>query len=275
MTIVSSHGLASHHVEWELSTLERDQLPRLVKGDVHLWAMKLEQPIEGKEVSNLDQQEAIYLPWLSSRESKKYTRLPANQKSHYLSGRIVLRKLLGAYLDKSPQDVGLAFGAYGKPTLLDSDGGPWFNYSDTQGMVIYAFGRSGELGIDIEHLSRATDYRRILKRKFSLAEAEEVAGTTERFSREIISQRFLAAWTRKESYGKAIGFGVNYKMNEIEVAKDLGLANISFSADGISWCLTQLLFTEYVVSLTTSNFENLRCFRLGNQIQSVTATEAQ
>jgi 4'-phosphopantetheinyl transferase len=274
VTMVAGHGIASHDIEWELSTLDHDELPRLAKGEVHLWIMNLEQPTDSEGASNLGKHEKVYLSWLSSREAKKYTRLPVNQKSHYLRGRIALRKLLGVYLGKNPQDIGLAFGEFGKPALIDCGDGPWFNYSDTQGKVIYAVGDSGELGIDIEHISRQPDYQRILQRKFSPAEAEEVAGSAENVSSQIICQRFLAAWTRKESYGKAIGVGVNYKMNEVEVAKDLGLANISFHANGKKWCLTQLLFEEYVVSLTSSSFEKLRCFRLDNQFEEMIGKEA-
>jgi phosphopantetheinyl transferase len=224
--------------------------------------MNLAQLMEGENSNKLGEQEETYLSWLSARESKKYACLPVYQKSHYLHGRIVLRKLLGSYLGRNAHDIRLAFGEFGKPALMDCCSGPWFNYSDTQDMVVYAFGGSGELGIDIEHLSRKPDYQRILQRKFSLAEAKEIGSLPDDIPSQIISQRFLAAWTRKESYGKAIGVGVNYKMNEVEVATDLGIANLAFEADTNNWYLTQLLFDEYVVSLTSSSSEKLRCFRL-------------
>ena len=267
MTTRSAHGIASHDVEWEFAALDSSEQPKLAKGEVHLWAMNLAQLMEGENSNKLGEQEETYLSWLSARESKKYARLSVHQKSYYLHGRIILRKLLGIYLGRNARDIRLAFGEFGKPALVDFCSGPWFNYSDTQDMVVYAFGGSGELGIDIENLSRKPDYQRILQRKFSLAEAEEIASLPDDIPSQIISQRFLAAWTRKESYGKAIGVGVNYKMNEVEVATDLGIANLAFEADTNNWYLTQLLFEEYVVSLTSSSSEKLRCFRLKNQFE--------
>lgn len=267
MTTAPAHGIASREIEWEFAALDSEKQPKLARGEVHLWAMTLAQPAKDDNSRELDEKEESYLSWLTPRESTKYGRLPTHQKSHYLRGRIMLRKLLGIYLGRNASEIGLAFGEFGKPELMGFSDGLWFNYSDTKGMVIYAVSGSGDLGVDIEHLSRKPDYERILQRKFSLAERQEITGSPDDRSSSVIRQRFLAAWTRKESYGKAIGVGVNYKMNGVEVATDLGVANYAFEANEISWCLAQMLFDEYVVSLTSTCIDKLRCFRVDNQFQ--------
>ena len=131
-------------------------------------------------------------------------------------------------------------------------------------MAIYVIGDSGELGIDIENLARKSEYQRILQRSSQPQKLLKFPGHSDRHSEQSTGQRFLAGWTRKESYGKAIGVGVNFNMNEVELACDLSTASLEFEACGRSWWLTQLLFDDYVVGLTASYCPKLRFFRLNS-----------
>ena len=250
-----THGIGSPPVVWEAGSINLTDSPTLSSDEIHIWAT----PLATSGVRNkLLETDAAYLPWLTDREMVKFDRMPADRKADYLQARIFLRKLLAAHTDTQAGDIELGIGRLGKPELIGTQGGPAFNYSNTRGMAIYVIGNSGELGIDIENLARKSEYQRILQRKFSAAEITEIS----RYSEQSTGQRFLAGWTRKESYGKAIGVGVNFNMNEVELACDLGTASLEFEAGGRSWWLTQLLFDDYVVGLTASYCPKLRFFRL-------------
>ena len=255
-----THGIGSPPVVWEAGSINLSDSPTLSSDEIHIWATPL---VKTGARNKLVETNAAYLPWLTDREMVKFDRMPADKKADYLQARIFLRKLLAAYTDTRAGDIELGIGRLGKPQLVCTQGGLEFNYSDTRysdtgGMAIYVIGDSGELGIDIEHLARKSEYQRILQRKFSAAEITEISS----HSKQSTTQRFLAGWTRKESYGKAIGVGVNFNMNEVELACDLGTARLEFEASGRSWWLTQLLFDDYVVGLTASCCRKLRFFRL-------------
>ncbi|MBT5032753.1 MAG: 4'-phosphopantetheinyl transferase superfamily protein [Proteobacteria bacterium] len=263
-----THGIGSPPVVWEAGSINLTDAPKLSPDELHIWATPLATT---GERSNLLEADVAYLPWLTDREMDKFDRMPADKKGDYLRARVFLRKLLAAYTDTQAGDIELGIGRLGKPQLIGTQGGPAFNYSDTRysdtrGMGIYVIGDSGELGIDIENLARKLEYQRILQRKFSAAEITEISSHSDKcsdsHSQQSTAQRFLAGWTRKESYGKAMGVGVNFNMNEVEIACDLGTASLEFEAGGRSWWLTQLLFDEYVVGLTASYFPKLRFFRL-------------
>ena len=234
MSLAAEYGIASCPLEYA----DNPDFS-LADGELHLWLLTLDQNPNHTEE---------YLSWLSPREQEKYKRLPEQDKAAYLKGRAVLRELLARYCDTAPEQIRLSFGRLGKPALAEEDSSLAFNYSDTNGRVIYALSRSGPVGVDIEKLDRVLDYSRILKRKFSVAETQAVCAGD---GPDAEAKRFLAAWTRKESYGKAIGVGVNYRMNQVELACDLNQASGDFTADSTGWTYHQYAFDDYVACLTT------------------------
>ena len=66
------------------------------------------------------------------------------------------------------------------------------------------------MGVDLEACSRVSEYEQIARRRFSKTELDYVQNANGSFDRE----RCLAIWTRKEAYGKAIGKGINFQMNQ-------------------------------------------------------------
>lgn len=138
-------------------------------------------------------------------------------RDRWLFGRLTLKRLLARYLRYPAATVRLGFRAAGKPFLAAPlQGALRFNYTDSGGRYLYAFARDLELGVDLEALPRATDYRRLAPRKLSAPEREALS----RLPEEARELAFLATWTRKEAYGKALGVGIRFPMRSVTTCED-------------------------------------------------------
>ncbi len=147
-------------------------------------------------------------------------------RSRWIFGRTRLKRLLGRYLQCAPHSVSLAYGGLGKPSLATPSAGDIrFNYTDSGGHLIYAFAAGAELGIDVEHLPRPTRYQALARRKFSGPEQAALQRLAEG-DRELA---FLAGWTRKEAWGKALGVGIRYPMQAVTLCPDFAQPSASLS----------------------------------------------
>jgi 4'-phosphopantetheinyl transferase len=126
--------------------------------------------------------------------------------------RGALRILLGRYLGVRPEELIYEHVANGKP-LVRSPLGIEFNTSRTEGLAVFAFARSLEIGVDVERIRPIPDKHAIAQRFFCAEEAAELASLPE-------SQHDLAfhlCWTRKEAYIKAIGQGLSAPLDAFRV----------------------------------------------------------
>lgn len=160
------------------------------------------------------QQRSQILPLLNDRQRNKYNRrTDPSLKEHYLAGRYFLYALLARYLNTHISNIDLAYSRFKKPYLNSHTQSLQFNYTDTNGYGLFAFSQSVELGIDVEQRSRTGNFAAIAQKRFTNDESTYVTNELG----QIHSQRFLAYWTRKEAYGKALGVGVNFQMNQIDL----------------------------------------------------------
>jgi len=133
--------------------------------------------------------------------------------------RARLREILASYLDAPATAIRFVYGEHGKPALT----GPWecneisFNLSHSEDLAVIAVARGVEVGIDVECVRPIPEARRIAERCFSIGEraALEKLPAAER------PAAFYGVWTRKEACLKAIGTGLSYPLDQI----DVGLAN--------------------------------------------------
>lgn len=178
--------------------------------ELHIWCLPL----------TLDEdQTKVALTRLNSRQLDRYARrATAALQEPYLAGRYYLSELLSAYTGEQAAALKLSYTRLNKPYLASNSYELNFNFTDSRSHAgdigIFVFARNRNLGVDIEALSRRSDFLPIAKRKFSQREQDWV--TTQDGS--LHPERFLSLWTRKEAYGKAIGKGVNFKMNALELA---------------------------------------------------------
>jgi 4'-phosphopantetheinyl transferase len=181
--------------------------PLLEAGAVHVWRAELEAV--GDDVCEL----------LCERECERAERmLDAHGRQLWRRSRGVLRALLGRYLERDPRSLRLVVGAHGKPALEDradrqrasvADAlaepvGLSFNLSHSRGLALYAFSRSGPVGVDVEAAHSRTNELGIAARVLGAAEAQRL----ERLRPQERSREFLRAWARHEAQVKCIGVGI-------------------------------------------------------------------
>lgn len=206
--VSTQHKNLGQQYDWQSTCPDTSR--HLPENEVHIWALPL----------TLNAQQSRHaLELLNDQQRDRYLRRPTQaQGEAYLAGRYYLLTLLAAYSEQRPEDILLSYSRLNKPYLEPNPLDISFNFTDTQSVNecvgLYAFCRTKNIGVDIEALARRSNFAAIVARKFSAAEQDLVTND----SGEIDPHHFLATWTRKEAYGKATGLGVNFKMNELEIA---------------------------------------------------------
>lgn len=256
----SSHSSTDIGERLNWQTIDLAQAPALQSDEIHLWCIPL-------QLNNVDVKRAVNQ--LSPYQANKYKRRSsAVAKQSYLAGRFYLQTLLAMYSNCATEKVCISYSRLNKPYLDPNPRELAFNFSDAKNTApgdigLYAFTCSAELGVDIELLSRRGEFARIAQRKLCAAELDWVKGT----KHELIPERFLALWTRKEAYGKATGQGINFKMNRLNLVSP-GSHELSFLGLGHepkSYHLRQFLISNsHIASLVYSGntLRNLRAFIL-------------
>lgn len=134
-------------------------------------------------------------------------------RRRYIAARAILRSLLGRYLDRAPENLTFDYGSHGKPALAvksASHGGQDgqreidFNLAHSEGLALYAFTCSGEVGVDLEYMRDVPDWRQVAESFFSRRELARLHARP----REIQRKEFFRGWTRQEAVLKAMGAGI-------------------------------------------------------------------
>ena len=243
-------------LNWQ--TTSHDQTLCLNKSELHIWWLPLNINAHQKEYT---------LNLLSERQHNKYQRQTNEEKQNaYLAGRYFLLTLLAHYSNCKPADVKLAYSELNKPSLITSTNSNTsdniqFNFTDTnidnQHYGLFAFCRQHLVGVDLESCNRSSDFEKIARRRFSETELSYASNT----DGTINHQRCIAIWTRKEAYGKAIGKGINFQMNQRNLVSD-DYVNTPFSYDfndgEHDWRLLQLQPSpKFVASIVHQSHQNL------------------
>ena len=151
---------------------------------------------------------------LLSREERERAgqfRLERDRR-RYVVRRGILRELIGSYLDCDPTGVMFSYNSCGKPALPDY--GLRFNASHSQGMALYAFCHSADVGCDIERRDPKFAGEQIPERFFSRDEVRALRSLPLNDQTEA----FFNCWTRKEAYVKAVGHGLSIALDSFDVS---------------------------------------------------------
>jgi len=154
---------------------------------------------------------------LTATERERARRLAfARDRRRFIVARARLRQLLGTRLGAWPATIELTSGPYGKPMLAPRfrASGLRFNVSHSADLAVYAFARGREIGVDVEAIRPIPDADEISARFFSAREAAAYAALDAN-SRPMA---FVNCWTRKEAFLKALGRGLNYPLDRVEVS---------------------------------------------------------
>jgi len=170
-------------------------------------------------------------------------------RNNWIYGRTVLKKLLAYYLCCETNRLRVEFNTAGKPYLFSPKKEELnFNYSGSNNQFIFAFSKNLVLGVDIENISEQSDYHRLSSKVLSNFEQDAINNLPE----NLRSRGFLANWTRKEAYGKTLGIGIGYKMNEVTLCRDFNVPTFAIDTDRGKVIINQVKPSSKTISCIAS-----------------------
>ncbi len=181
---------------------------RLELNVIHVWSASLE--IKKKDIP-------VFRHLLTPDEKERAARFCFEKDQvNFITGRAILRTLLGRYTNQSPADVKFTYNSYGKPLLKKQVQSPPlnFNLSHSGGKVLYAFSRGIPLGIDLEKMKPDIDFAAIAPRFFSPGEVSSLFS----LKKADRAEAFYAGWTRKEAFIKAMEMGLSLELDKFDVS---------------------------------------------------------
>ncbi|MEM6380121.1 MAG: 4'-phosphopantetheinyl transferase superfamily protein [Bacteroidota bacterium] len=188
--------------QWEIAsdfTLEETE--------VHIWRASLqvdpEVLLQHKLLLNLEE--------IARAERYHFEK----DQRQYIVARSTLRRLLGQYLNRTPESIVLAKHSKEKPYLPHHSFE--FNVSHAGDWAVFAFSHH-PIGIDIEVINPTLDLETMATQFFAPAEVQAFLS----ISKPDRPQAFFNAWTRKEAFIKAIGDGLATPLDQFEVSLKAG-----------------------------------------------------
>ncbi|MCB0640832.1 MAG: 4'-phosphopantetheinyl transferase superfamily protein [Phaeodactylibacter sp.] len=176
----------------------------ILPDELHLWQALL--PSQPPQLEQLER----YLANEELRRADRY--FFEKDRSRFVAARGLLRKMLGAYLNCSPRSVKFDYTATGKP-LLASPGPLHFNLSHAGELALFAFSLDRPVGVDIEQMRADIELEAIARQFFSPREIQAIALIPETEKRAL----FYQFWCRKEALLKALGAGLSYPAENLDV----------------------------------------------------------
>ncbi len=175
--------------------------------DLHVWRAALD--LKRDRIQE-------YSKWLSNDEMEKAeSYYSVRDKDRYVVARGILRTILASYSGTEPAAIRFCYEENGKPVLLDPYGKKsiYFNVSHSEGLALYVFARSFNVGIDVEFMRDISEMDEIVKEFFSAKEriCFDALPAGER------KKVFFKWWTLKEAYTKATGRAVFHSSDEPDV----------------------------------------------------------
>jgi len=172
-------------------------------GTLVLWCEPDELLSEGREEK--------FMAWLNDEERARHTRFMfPHSKREFLSGRALIRGVLGSILSRAPESLDFIFNADGKPALKGIDTPLKFNLTHTRGLVALALHSSLQIGVDAEVIDTERADPNLAKRFFSVHETRHLW----KFEDSAYAAEFYRIWTMKEAYIKARGTGMRTPLDQ-------------------------------------------------------------
>ncbi|OYV35301.1 MAG: hypothetical protein B7Z83_07455 [Thiomonas sp. 20-64-5] len=208
----------------ELPQLEQNTLPHIQSGappalqtqalarplprDVQVWELHLDQP-PPNAMQVLDR----------SEHARALRFVHDLHRNRYIAAHAWLRRILGSYLQRAPQDLQFVIGPYGKPELSQSEqasaetGPLHFNLSHSNDIALLAVSTDMAIGVDIEALRPGLPDATLATGVLTAAELAEL----EQLPAGQRTAVFFACWARKEACMKALGLGLALEPRRLHV----------------------------------------------------------
>lgn len=158
--------------------------------EVHVWRVKLNNNYLNHSLSSEEKEKASRFRF--SRDQNRYT-----------GSHVILRHLLGAYMNCDPYSIIFNQGKYGKP-YIEGEQSLKFNMTYTTDTACYVVAMENDVGIDIEYIDLDFDWLDIVRLYFSSKEFEDL----QHLPLQKQSEAFFYLWTQKEAMLKAEGIGL-------------------------------------------------------------------
>jgi len=129
-------------------------------------------------------------------------------------GRAPLLAVLATYLGRPAGSLALVEGAHGRPALAAPHAALAFNWSHSGERALLAVARGVVPGIDLERLRPRPRALALARRYFCAGEAAALAGMPP----DTRDEAFLGLWTAKEAVLKAIGRGLAFGLDRLELS---------------------------------------------------------
>lgn len=196
----------------------------LSAGEVHVWRIDL--ALAPKRLAALTER-------LTPEERQRAEGFGTEAlRARFVAARAALREILAGYLGCAPEEVGLAYGARGKPRLATPETSPplGFNLSHCEDLALVAVAAGLELGVDLERIRPIPKAERLAARYFTPAERRALPGgdaasaeapeaeAPDGRDRLAYSRAFLELWCCKEAYLKATAEALSRPLGSFEVA---------------------------------------------------------
>jgi 4'-phosphopantetheinyl transferase len=128
----------------------------------------------------------------------------------------MLQRVISNYLRVAPENVEIVRGSTGKPCLGTSSTPRevHFSFTDSGRIALIAVAMDRQVGIDVEQIRFRVDLNSLIDKAATPAERAHLLVTTGPAQRQL----FNRYWVRKEAYLKAIGTGLTFPMNRVDVS---------------------------------------------------------
>lgn len=145
------------------------------------------------------------LPLSSEEQKRGNTIVSPQRREEYLLTRLILRNLLGRYLDILPREIPLCLTRRGKPYMPKNFFSPtphlFFSISHSAGMVLFSFSSGLRSGVDLEKKRQVRNMNEMVSYVFP-GEEQDLWKSRSLKERKIY---FFQTWTRREAVIKCLG----------------------------------------------------------------------
>lgn len=177
---------------------------------------------------------------LDAAELARSKRFAFERDRHtYIAAHALGRVLLSSWAGGTPQAWRFAVGDHGKPEAVVPEGAPRLrlNLSHTRGLAAAVLSEDHDVGVDVEWLDRKSPTMELAQRFFAAAECTQLETVPE----GTFGEHFLAFWTLKEAYVKAIGKGLAQPLDSFAFTLEpLSIRFDSVADDPAHWLFHRL-----------------------------------
>lgn len=157
-------------------------------------------------------------------------------KNNYILSHGLLRHLLSLYIKSNPKNIQYSVNQFGKPFLKNDNCTLQFNMSHSKDYAAYIIALEDQVGIDIEWKDKSINIEEVSELVLS---QKEISLFNKLNSKEKFPA-FYDIWTKKEAIIKAIGQGLSYPIETIEIMHSKHDSKSYCIANGKLFCCSKL-----------------------------------